>query len=388
MVPPDTTLDRLRSLWVRETVGPGRRLATALLSVALLGAVLLGRVGTTTTRVAAIALMVAAVAGLLLTLHLARRRRRDPARLVHATIVKTEPALGAATIRALDLAERATHEPDRGSPELARLHLGRLLAGASTSRIAEHASRLSWQRSILALTAAAACCIAVVYDPLRVVEGLDVLAARRGVAPVALSWLSDPRVVAKAPPHLDERPRSLEADGATSLPQGSLVTVIGQARHDDRPLVLTDGALQIPFVDDGRGALSAGWTVRHDSELRIAARFGDTLILQPGGLEVHAVADLPPVIRLDGAPKTIALLDQPEVSLRYQVLDDHGLTEVSLVLRAGVREQRRSLSQLRGTSRSAQGALVLRMDDEFIKQSFLPVEATIEARDNDGFLGP
>jgi hypothetical protein len=208
------------------------------------------------------------------------------------------------------------------------------------------------------------------------------------VAPLALTWLSDPRVIAKAPAHLDERPRTLQADGAMSLPRGSLVTVVGQARHDGRPLVLTDGGRQIPFLDDGRGAVSARWTVRHDAELRIAARFGDTLILQPGGLALYAVADLPPVIRLDGAPKTIALLDQPEVSLRYHALDDHGLTEVSLVLRAGVREQRRSLSQLRGASRSAQGALVLRMDDEFVEQSFLPVEATVEARDNDGFLGP
>src|SRR5690606_34199490 len=111
---------------------------------------------------------------------------------------------------------------------------------------------------------------------LRVVEGLDVLAARNGKAPLELAYLADPIVTVELPSYLRESRRTLLLpEGLSSLPEGSLVTVRGTPRMSNRDLVLTDGVRDVPLVSDGQGGVVAHWNVLDPVQLRVAARFGD-----------------------------------------------------------------------------------------------------------------
>jgi hypothetical protein len=75
------------------------------------------------------------------------------------------------------------------------------------------------------------------------------------------------------------------------------------------------------------------------------------------------------------------------LELRYSAEDDHGIREIALVLRAGGREDRRTLERLDGETKQRTGAQALSPRDALLRRSFLPVEVTIEARDNDGVSG-
>ena len=59
-----------------------------------------------------------------------------------------------------------------------------------------------------------------------------------------------------------------------------------------------------------------------------------------------------------------------------------------LVLRAGGHEERRVLARLDGETRDDKGGYVLHPTDKFIKKSHVPVEVTVEAKDNDPITGP
>ena len=282
----------------------------------------------------------------------------------------------------------AQTQPKVGSSALARLHLERLLGRVSLPLIAALANRVAWRRSVLALVIACLCCGVVIFDPFRVLEGVDVLLARRGVAPLDLDWLADPALLAEPPAYLHDRTRELEPLEPASLEVGTVLVVGGRARRSGRHLVLTDGKVETPLVEDGQGGLVARWTVLGDTELRVAARFGDVLVLDENQLDVRAIKDLTPIVRLEGAPRTIALLDEPRVAVHYEAADDHGLRQVELVLRAGAREERRPLSQPKGNVRFDRGGVDLRLDDDIFKRSFLPVEVMVEAEDNDAVTGP
>ena len=382
------SLRRLRLLWARDVAPPGRLALGAVLGAALCGAAWVARTGTGLGRLAGGALVVLACLGLGARVLVVRRRQADPLKLVRTTLARCEPQLGAATLRALRLVRETATVPKLGSAELARLHLGRLLDRASPERLAAWSSRMAWRRSLLALGLGVACLGVVLFDPFRVVEGLDVLCARRGQAPVALDWLAEQRLAADPPAYLHRRPRSIDPALPASLHVGTVLTVAGEPRHAGRALVLTDGKNEAPFVDDGRGALVARWTVLGDTELRVAARFGKVLVPSPERLEILGIADLPPIVQLEGAPRTARLLDEPRIPIHYQATDDHGLRQVDLVLRAGSREQRRSLSQPKGSVRFDRGGIDLVEDDDFLGQSHLPVEVTVEAQDDDAVTGP
>jgi hypothetical protein len=167
------------------------------------------------------------------------------------------------------------------------------------------------------------------------------------------------------------------------LPQGSVVSVRGIPERKGRRLVLSDGQREVPFVDDGSGSVVARWTLNSSASLRVAARFGEVLVPEPEVLELNAVADQAPQIELEDAPRAVQLRDVESVEFRYVASDDHGLREVDLVLRSGAREERRSLVRLDGQSRVERGAHALSVRDPFLRRMFLPVVATIEARDTD-----
>src|SRR5690606_17085518 len=68
--------------------------------------------------------------------------------------------------------------------------------------------------------------------------------------------------------------------------------------------------------------------------------------------------------------------------------DDHGLSQIDLVLRSGQRVERTELVQLSGQEQSYRGAYTLTPDHDLIRKAFLPVRVSIEARDGNTATGP
>ena len=108
-------------------------------------------------------------------------------------------------------------------------------------------------------------------------------------------------------------------------------------------------------------------------------------------LVVTSIEDRAPQVTLEGAPQRISLASETavrEIPIHYTASDDHGLREVHLVLRSGVREERRVLARLDGDTRFDRGGYTLRTRDAFVKSSHVPVEVVVEAKDNDPLTGP
>ncbi|WP_433932281.1 DUF4175 family protein [Sorangium cellulosum] len=385
---PALSIARLRSIWDAEVGPSARRALTAAAFAGLFGAAHVARVGTPLARALAGAGLALLLAAIVARAIVARRRRGDARRTVREIIGRTDEALGAATLRALALVDRAAADDRVGSPELAGLHLRRLLGRASHPRIAARARQAAarWASAGLALGVAALAAAAI--EPPRVVEGLDVLAARGGEAPLDLPWLEDIEMTATPPEYLHEDAEVLLPFATTMQPRGTVITLRGRPIRGGRALVLTDGAADVPFVDDGKGGVIARWTLGDSTTLQAAARFGQVRVRQADAQRVVSIPDDAPRVTLEGAPRTVKLLDEPSIPLRYEVTDDHGLREVDLVLRAGAREERRVLSRPAGDAKVDRGGYELRARDPFFRRTYVPIEVRIEARDNDPIEGP
>ncbi|EYF06227.1 DUF4175 family protein [Chondromyces apiculatus] len=381
-------LARLRALWDAEVRPSTRQALTALAVAGLLAAAHVARAGTPRARILAAAGLAVLYLGLLVRALVVRRRRADPRRTVRKVVGTVDPDLAASTLRALRLAERAVVDPSVGSPSLARLHLDRAIARAPLDRIRARAARIAGRWAFGGLGLAGACVAATALDPLRVLEGLDVLAARAGTAPVPLTWIEEVNVLATPPEYLRQGSEILYPFTPTLQPRGAVVEVHGKPLHLGRTLVLTDGRSEVPFADDGAGGVVARWTLGESATLRIAARFGAVLIPQADEQRVGSIPDDAPRVLLVGTPRTVRLLDEPSISLRYEVSDDHGLREVDLVLRAGTREERRVLSRPAADALADRGGYELRSKDPFFRRVYVPVEIRVEARDNDPVTGP
>ena len=206
-----------------------------------------------------------------------------------------------------------------------------------------------------------------------------------------MTWLDDPELHSRPPDYLHASERQGPPFGEIELARGTLLTYVGVPIHPGRNLALTDGANEVPFVDDGKGEMVARWPLEQSVSLRVIAVFGEVRIAEGEATRVTSIADDKPVVDLEGAPKTIELAhdeDVAEIPIRYEARDDHGLREVHLVLRAGGHEERRVLAHLDGETRDDKGGHVLRPTDKFIKKSHVPVEVTVEAKDNDPITGP
>jgi len=382
------SVEQLRALWQAETGPAGRRACWAALCAGVITAVLVGRLGQDWARAGAAALVLLGVAPAIFRAMVLRRRERDARAVLAATILQTEPELGRAAARALQLTARTTQRPETGSPELAQLHLAKLLGRAALDPIARRANWRAWRWTLIGLSLALGSFALVVGDPFRMVEGLDVLAATDGVAPIPVRWVNDQLVTAEPPAYLDLPRHSLRPRFPSAVHAGTQLIVRVRPLHPGRTLVLSDGKRQVPLTADGRGGLVGRWLVLEDAPLAVAARFGSVLIYEPERLEVHAIEDQKPVVRLAGAPNTVHLLKQPRIAVHWEASDDHGLREVALVLKAGERQQRRRLSKPQGGVRSDRGGIDLLASDKFLRRSYVPVELTVEALDADPVTGP
>jgi uncharacterized protein DUF4175 len=385
---PAVAITRLQRIWEDEVRPSARRALIALTVGVVFGAAHLARVGSTPARIAAAASVAAILVALVVRTIVLRRRRNDVRRIVRGTIGQADPDLGAATIRALTLVDRTRADDRAGSPALADLHLARLLGRAPAERIAGHAARTGSRWSSAGFALAALCGIVALSTPLRIVEGLDVLAAKGGVAPLDLVWLESVEMAVVPPEYLHQASSELAPFARTSAPRGSTITVRGRPLHDGRALVLTDGKTDEAFVDDGSGALVARWTLGDTTLLHVAARFGAVRVTQADEQAVISIPDELPTVKVEKAPRTVRILEEPSLPIHYEAVDDHGLREVDLVLRSGKREERRVLSRPVAGATIDRGGYEIRASDPFFKGTFTPVEVTVEARDNDVVSGP
>jgi hypothetical protein len=364
-------------------------LAWGGLLLGLVAAAHVARRGTGSWRVAAALLLLGAVSALAFVVIRARRTLADRRRLIAATLLRAEPSIGQRALRALELAERVQRQPTETgeSADLAQLHFQRVLTQAPQEQLDKWASRVGDRTRLATLLAVVAAGAVLAADPMRVLEGLDVLLARGGVAPIPMPWLGSTRIEAQPPAYLRQDARVLYTDGTVYEPVGSTIVFQGIPEREGRELVLVGDGREVPFVSDGSGGVVARWTLTKDVQLRVAARFGSVVIPEPASVELRSVKDETPEVALEGAPRSLLLKDLQALELRYVVSDDHGLREVALVLRAGGREERRTLERLDGEAKQRTGAQALSPRDPWLRRSFLPVEVTIEARDNDAVAG-
>jgi len=375
-------------VWRDRVDRPRRKATMALMVASIFGLAHLARLGTPIARSVTAVLLLGFFAAVLARWIVRRRGFRDPRWVVSNTLLGHSPDLGHRTLRAMRLVDRTRADPAAGSSELAQVHLERTLARVPTSDVRAHAVKVAARLQRLSLAAGIVALGAVIYGPFRVIEGLDVLAARRGVAPLSVQWIEERAFIAHPPDYLHQRDLIPEDLTQVEVPYGSLITLRGVPLHAGRRLVLVDGKAEVPFVDDAAGGVVARWPLTTSTRLRTAARFGSVLIFDPYAIEVTSIPDDTPVVRVEGAPKTVKLLDVPFIEVNYEAVDDHGLKEVHLVLRSGSREERRMLARLDGEATRDRGGYRLWAGDRFFKRSFSPIEVVVEARDNDPLRGP
>jgi hypothetical protein len=386
--------DVLRSLadaWTYAVRGPRRRAIFAGGVLVATIAMFVARAGTTGMRVLA-ALMLVAIFALAFLARVARKRVfADPARTIAHVAGKVAPEASARAVRSLSLLDP---ENTKGaSPELAELHVARTLAALDVDEVRKGAQRVGLWLGIGALAFAATNVAACASNPWGALEGADILVAQKGVAPVGMTWLTEPQIRARPPDYLHLEERLVNAYEETEQARGTLLTFRGTPTHAGRRLLLTDGKAEVPFVDDGSGHVVARWPLADTVKLKVVARFGDVAIPESELTPVESIPDSAPIVLLEGAPKQIRLAaDDPsqnaDVPIKYEASDDHGLREVHLVLRAGTREERRVLARLDGETKIDRGGYNLRANDAFVKRSHAPIEVRVEAKDNDPITGP
>jgi hypothetical protein len=381
---------QLAEAWRSVTRASRFRAAVSVVALAWVLAFLLARHGTLRTRIVAGVAIVLSVLVAVGWRILERRRLRDPGRIVRGLARAVDPERAERALRALSLIGPAGDVRAEGtSAELARLHVSRTLEQIPSNRIVERAAVVAGRVALAALVVGICVLGIVLANAWSVLEGADVLVARRGVAPVAMRWLDEIEVVARPPDYLHQSEQHDVALYPLMLPYGTLVTLRGVPLHPGRRLLLSDGTTELPFVEDGAGAVVARWPLTQSTNLHVVARFGDVVVPEPDALSLQSIPDQAPIVTLEGAPREARLLDETEdLLIKYEATDDHGLREVHLVLRSGTREERRVLAHLDGETMSNKGGQVLKLRDPFLRKSHAPVEITVEAKDNDPLTGP
>ncbi|HWO14072.1 MAG TPA: DUF4175 domain-containing protein, partial [Polyangiaceae bacterium] len=377
------SLRQRASIWQRAVSGPAAFARQAAWLGGVLGLGLLARFGTAWARSAAVAGCLAAV-GLAIGLALWRSRRaRDTRQLVREVIASTDAELGVKALRAASLLDRLAREGSEASRSLARYHLDKLVESASLERVQRAASRRGRFYRVLGLGLALGIGAlgALALRPL--LEGFDVLVTRGTRAPVPMLWTERLRITAQPPAYLRIPPRRLLNGATVMLPRGTSLTLRARPLYDGRTLVVSDGEQEIPFVSDGEGGIVAHYELEDDARLVLAARFGEVLITEPEMLHLIALPDEAPRVELEDAPKTFKLSELERLELRWRASDDHGLTQVDLVLRSGTREERRTLGSYDDESSQLTGGHVLLATDPFLRSLYLPAVISIEAKDND-----
>jgi hypothetical protein len=381
VLPP--VLSRLVQSYTKTLLPSTASAATGALAASLVVAALVAREGTERTRAIAVTLLLVACVAIAFRLWVQSRWGRDPTRAIKAVLISTQPDVGQRILRALALSERAETKAVGESKDLARHHYERMLSRASVAAVTATARRRARRFGSFAFIALLASGATILFAPQPLLEGVDVGLARNGIAPFPMQWLEDAQVEATPPAYLRKEKATLGFESADVMPDGTQLEFRGFPLHDGRKLVLTDGKREQPFVDDGSGAVVARWELAEPAELRVAARFGNVVIPDERSVDIYAMEDRAPVVKLGGAPRDIALETMDTLELHWSATDDHSIVEVELVLRSAGKEERRTLERYPGDKKQAVGGYVLKPDDPLLQKLFLPAIVRVEARDND-----
>ncbi|HEY6727523.1 MAG TPA: DUF4175 domain-containing protein [Polyangiaceae bacterium] len=383
-----TLLTRLMSAWQKRE-SPAVRWALVTGTCAILAVVAhAARSGTGSARGLAALGLVGALSVTVALMVRGARHWRDERQVLRKILRAIDKDLGARAERAYDVVRQTHEDTALGSPELARHHYHKLLRQASLDAVHHAASKRATRWRWLALTAFGTFLALIVPDPMRFVEGFDVLVAHRGRAPVELTFVDLKRVTVKPPSYLREPVRSAMLGVSGRFATGSTVVLQGRPRYEGRALVLTDGVTEVPFVSDGHAGIVANWTLKSSTTLWVASRYGEVTIPEPERLPLEAIADQTPKVWVEGAPKSVRLKDIETLDIRYRAEDDHGIRQVDLVISSGKRDSRRVLLKLDAEDREASGGYSLEASDDTLKRMFLPVHISVEAKDDDPITGP
>ncbi|HMA93964.1 MAG TPA: hypothetical protein VKP30_14835 [Polyangiaceae bacterium] len=376
------SLPEIAASWYGPLRPAARRASYTALLLATVGTLLLAREGTAGSRwfaLLALTTVSLLVAGMLFW---QRRRRRQLSNSAVFAVRHVDRELSDQLHRAIELAHVARERTPAVSLELAELHLQRVCARVPVTSIMERAQRRAARLSKPAMVLSMIALGGAFAARTTLFEGLNVLLARHGQAPFAMRLLEVDPVTVLPPSYLQQASELVEFGASVAVRRGSLIVVRGTPYRAESRLVLTDGRLEIPFVSDGQGGVMARYRLEDSVRLVVGARFGNVLVKQRDALHLGSVPDPPPTIELEGAPKHVSWADVQEVELRYRALDDHGLRQIDLVLRASGREERRTLLRMDGSAKSQSGAHVILPSDPFVTNAYGSVQVSIAARDD------
>src|SRR6186713_2556587 len=118
----------------------------------------------------------------------------DERQVLRKIIRAIDRELASRAERAYDVVRQTSADESLGSPALAKHHYHKLLRQASLDAVHQVASRRAVRWRWAALSAFGVFLTLIVPDPMRFVEGFDVLFARSGQAPVELTFVDLKRV--------------------------------------------------------------------------------------------------------------------------------------------------------------------------------------------------
>ena len=353
---------------------------------ALVVGTLIARTGTSNSRLEAVLLLLS-VAVSIASLHVRRLRQKDHvARILTQIVRPSDPVASWRSLRALRLLAQTREAIRSGSTALAERYVQDSLARISIDAIERRARRHGRLMDGGVIVALVATLVPVSRAGHRVLEGLDIALASRGRAPISMPWLDVTGVSVQPPAYLRIAEHSILFGSRLSEPTGSLISVRGLPLQAGRELVLTNGQQSVDFIETAEGEVVAHWTLLQSVRLRIAARFGATMIEQDDSILIDAEPDEPPEVVLENEGQTVQLGHVSRVELKYQAIDDYGLRQIDVVLKAGDREERRTLMRLDGQQHEQVGAYGLRAGDPFLKEVHLPTLVRVEARDDNNLV--
>ncbi len=367
-----------------------RVLASALVSCAVLGCLLIARLGTVWARSGAALVLVSCLVAATLWLRRAARRSSDRKSGLAQALMGIDADLRGRVLRAYQLwsNSRSDAQPVHSS-ELTELHARRMLDTVDMEEVQRTARLGRTSRMRVALLLLVGVAVSLFVFTLTFLEGVDVLLARKGVGPFPLAYVEEIEILAEWPSYLDGTGRRRRLHGELSgVPRGSEIEVRVTPVVNNRKLLLTDGKTSVPLVSDGQGQLVARWVADDPAGLKVAARFGEVLLYDVHQTRVQPHSDRAPVVNLAEAPKTLSLSDVERLQLAFFAHDDHGLSQVDLVVRSGQRTDRSELVRLDGQTRMYRGGTALTREHELLRRPFLPVHISIEARDGNTATGP
>ena len=385
-LPQRDPIERFRSAFWASVRPPLRRLTLVGALTSIIMAALISRIGTPWSRFSALAIVVLTTAWLV-ALHVNKSlHSRDPRRVLTQIVLPSDPEGGRRALRAMQLHENSLRDDSFGSSALAEQYLSRSLSSISIQKIESRGRRRAMFLETLVFIGLLGSALLAVAKGHRILEGCNVALSRNGKAPFAMLWLDVDSVTALPPAYLRISEHSLLFGSRVSEPKGTSIWIRGLPTHPNVPMVLTNGKQFVNFVGGTDGAMTARWTLETSERLRVAARLGQVVVEQGDEIIVDAEVDLPPVVELENANRTIRLDQVERVELIYRASDDHGLRQIDLVMKSADREERRQLIRLDGQQTEYQGSHAVPVADPFLRNAQLPVMVRIEARDDNSLV--